>query len=514
MGRGEQFSVAIGLLFLFLSYVVPTFGGYFADTMTGRFPMIMYGVLICGIAHIIMICGAIPSVLQAGHGIAPFMISLLLLAIGAGMFKPNIAPTLLDQYEHQRAYTKVLKSGEKVVVDPETTIQRIMLIFYGMINVGAFFAIATTYCEKYIGYWLAFLLPGIVYFLLPLLLLFLSKRLIKVAPNGSDLQNVWKITTVALKQNKGKFWKSGFWDAARPSELSRHGITTFNGKAITWNDKAVDDVHRTLKACGVFLYFPIYNLNDGGIGSVATSQGAAMTTNGAPNDLLSNFNPLTIIVTIPILSYVIYPLLRRHNIKFDRITRITFGFTLATISGIIGAIVQWKIYQTSPCGYYASDCSVGTGVSPLSVWIQIPNVALGALSECFCNVTAYELAYSRAPKGMKALVMAIFLFTNALSYALGEILTPAIVDPHLIWVWAGPAIALAAQTVVFWWRYRGLNEDEFMTYDDQYEQEGTFREAEGLFTKKSGEREGGSQEVKVPETVNESQGEGPSGEKA
>ncbi|KAK8204393.1 peptide transporter ptr2 [Zalaria obscura] len=41
LGRGEQFSVAIGLLFLFLSYVVPTFGGYFADTMTGRFPMIM-----------------------------------------------------------------------------------------------------------------------------------------------------------------------------------------------------------------------------------------------------------------------------------------------------------------------------------------------------------------------------------------------------------------------------------------------------------------------------------------
>ena len=27
-----------------------------------------------------------------------------------------------------------------------------MLIFYALINVGAFFAIATTYSEKYVGY--------------------------------------------------------------------------------------------------------------------------------------------------------------------------------------------------------------------------------------------------------------------------------------------------------------------------------------------------------------------------
>ena len=89
------------------------------------------------------------------------MISLIMLAIGAGLFKPNVAPTVLDQYSHQKPYVKTLKSGERVVVDPETTIQRVMLIFYGFVNVGAFYAIATTFVEKYNGYWLAFLLPGI-----------------------------------------------------------------------------------------------------------------------------------------------------------------------------------------------------------------------------------------------------------------------------------------------------------------------------------------------------------------
>jgi dipeptide/tripeptide permease len=180
----------------------------------------------------IMICGAIPSVLDAGHGVAPFLVSLFLLAIGAGLFKPNVAPTIMDQYQHQKAYVKTLKSGERVIVDPESTIQRIMLWFYGFINIGAFFAVATSYCEKYVGYWLAFLLPGIVYFLLPALLWYLNDKLVKYPPSGSKLNKVWKITTVAFKYNKGQFWKSSFWDVAKPSQLAARGITTFNHKPI------------------------------------------------------------------------------------------------------------------------------------------------------------------------------------------------------------------------------------------------------------------------------------------
>ncbi|KAH7061213.1 POT family-domain-containing protein [Macrophomina phaseolina] len=466
LGKGLQFANAFVLLFSFLAYVIPILGAWIADTRWGRFKTIVIGVIICFVAHIIMIFGALPSVLRAGRGLAPFIVSLLVLAFGAGLFKPNVAPLLLDQYSYQKPYTKVLQTGEKVIVDPESTIQRLMLIFYALVNVGAFFAIATTYAEKRIGFWLAFLLPTIVFMLLPVLLVFLYKRLTKVPPNGSELTNVSKIWAIAVKQNGGKFWKKGFWDAAKPSQLSEKGITSFAGKPITWDDKFVDDVVRTIDACKIFLYFPIYNLNDGGVGSVQSAQGSTMTTNGAPNDLLSNFNPLVIIVAVPFLSHVLYPALRRKKINFGRISRITFGFTLAWISGVIGAIIQWRIYETNPCGYQATACAEDGRVSPLSIWIQIPNVALGALSECFCNVTAYELAYSRSPPGMRSLVMAIFLFMTALSSALGEILSPVIKDPYLIWIWAGPAIALFVQTVIFHFRYKHMDKDEFMTYHD------------------------------------------------
>lgn len=89
---------------------------------------IILGVVIGAVAHVIMIGGAAPSLLKAGKGVAPFIVSFFTLAIGAGIFKPNVAPIVVDQYKDQRQIVKTLKSGEKVIVDPETTIQRVFLI--------------------------------------------------------------------------------------------------------------------------------------------------------------------------------------------------------------------------------------------------------------------------------------------------------------------------------------------------------------------------------------------------
>lgn len=466
LGMGLQASSGLVLLFQFLAYIIPIFGGWLADVKIGRYKAIVCGVLIAGLAHIVQIIGAIPSVLQKGKGNSapPFVIGLLLLALGAGTFKPNIAPTIMDQYRREKQYTAVLKSGEKVIVDQETTNMRTMLIFYALTNVGAFYQIATTYSEKYVGYWLSFLEAGAIYFSLPILLILVYNRTYKTPPKGgSELTEAFKITWTALRRNNFRFWRKGFWDAVKPSVQQANG----NTEGITWSEKTVEDVRRTISACEIFCYYPIWLLNDGGIGSVATNQGASMTTNGAPNDLLNNFNPLTIIVSVPILTYFIYPTLARFKLSPGRITRITIGFFFATIGGLCGTLVQWRVYKTSPCGYQASTCE--TGVSPISIWWQIPNNVFSAWSEIFCNVTAYEIAYARSPPHMKGLVTSIFLFMNALSAAIGEILIPATKDPWLIWIWAAPTIALAVQSVLFWFKFRHLNNDEYMISDKDFE---------------------------------------------
>jgi len=169
---------------------------------------------------------------------------------------------------------------------------------------------------------------------------------------------------------------------------------------------------------------------------------AAMVTAGVPNDLISNFNPLTIVIVAPILNFAFYPLLRRFGINMTPMWRMSTGFILAGLNMIIGAILQWKVYQSSPCGYYAtSDCQIGDGISTISLWAQVPLYSLPAIGELFVNVTSYEIAYTRAPARMKGLVYAMVLFTSALSSALVEIVNPALVDPYLIWPYVAVAVA-------------------------------------------------------------------------
>ena len=50
-------------------------------------------------------------------------------------------------------------------------------------------------------------------------------------------------------------------------------------------------------------------------------------------------------------------------------TRMFIGFQLGTINMIGGAILQWRVYETSPCGYSASTCE--EGVSSVSLWWQL-----------------------------------------------------------------------------------------------------------------------------------------------
>lgn len=342
-----QAASAIGTLFTFLAYIVPIFGAWIADTKIGRYRAIFLGVMICAISHVIMVGGAAPALLQAGKGVAPFLISLFLLAIGAGIFKPNVAPTIIDQYTHQREYTKVLESGEKVLVDPETTINYIMLVFYAFINVGAFFSIATVYIEKYHSFWLAYLVPGIVFFICPILLVVMYKRTVRMVPQGSDLTRFIKMTIAALKSTKFNPFSKTFWNRVDPSVDS--AATKYE-----WSAKHVADTRRTWQAVAIFLYIPVWAMNNGGVGAVQSNQGASMTSNGAPNDLLSHFNPLVIIFFSPLMGHVVYPFLGRRNIKFGRISRMTFGFLLAAFSGVIGAIVQWRVYETSPWSVSAS----------------------------------------------------------------------------------------------------------------------------------------------------------------
>ena len=457
LGRGSVAASALVQMFNFLAYVIPILGGMISDTKWGRFKTICVGTFVGAIAHIILVVPAIPSVISHPNAaLGSFIVSILILAFAAGFIKPCLGPLLCDQAPVKRPTIKVLASGERVILDPTSTVNYYLLCFYWCINIGAFFAVATTYSARLVGFWLAFLLPGVIYMLMPLVLLFANKRLYKAPPQGSVLVEVGKVTRYLLKDGGwGRMWRGGenFWNRAKPSYI-QETEGSLDIEKVFWDDKFVDEIKETLSACAVFALIPIFTLANGGIGNSANSMSGAMTLNGVPNDLIDNFNPLAIIVFAPILNYGLYPLFARFGKPLKPMTRMCIGFLLATLSDITAALVQWRIYKTSPCGYAASTCDE---VSPVSIWWQIPIIMVPAIGELFVNVTSYELAYTRSPARMKALVYALALFNTAIASAISLACANAIQDPWLIWPWVALAVCSFCCAFVFPTYFRNLN---------------------------------------------------------
>lgn len=157
-----------------------------------------------------------------------------------------------------------------------------------------------------------------------------------------------------------------FWEDVKPSHVQN------KPNFMTFDDAWVDEVARGVKACSVFLFYPLFWLAYNQIDSNLTSQAATMELHGAPNDLINNLNPLGIVIMIPILDQFVYPMLRRAKIRFTPLKRMAAGFFIACAAMIWATVVQSQIYAKGKCGKYMNTCDVPA--APLNVWIQAGSV--------------------------------------------------------------------------------------------------------------------------------------------
>lgn len=212
---------------------------------------------------------------------------------------------------------------------------------------------------------------------------------------------------------------------------------------------------RTVSACKVFLWFPIfwlcYSQIDGNYGTMA----AAMTLNGTPNDLIQNLNPISIIILIPIFDYVIYPFLRRKGINFSPIKRIATGLMVVGTSMIYAGVLQHYIYKMSPChDNLPSECTDADGyplAAPINVWVIAGPYILVGIGEIFTSITSLEYAFTKAPKRMKSVVMAVAQFQIAVASALNFVLVPANREDRFGWLFGSFAIAAWVAGALFMW---------------------------------------------------------------
>lgn len=216
------------------------------------------------IAHVILVAASAPSVIvHQSNALAAFIVGLLTLCVGTGLFKANVSPLLAEQNHDRRMYVKTLTSGERVIVDPAVTNTRIFLYFYFAINVGSLVGqIAMVYVELYIGFWLAFLLPTVLFAACPVILLLMRKSYTLSPPTGSVLGKFFKMFGMAMHGkwgalcNPAKFKREFTWDVVRPSKVPEAERPVW----MTYDDEWVDEVRRGLKACKVFLFLPIFFL--------------------------------------------------------------------------------------------------------------------------------------------------------------------------------------------------------------------------------------------------------------
>jgi POT family proton-dependent oligopeptide transporter len=200
-----------------------------------------------------------------------------------------------------------------------------------------------------------------------------------------------------------------------------------------------------------------------------------MEGHGIPNDLMQNFDPISIIVVIPILDRLVYPLLQKLHIPFLPVSRITLGFVVASLAMMYAAIVQHLIYSAGPC-YKEPLCAASEidGVAygnNVHIAIQTPAYILIGVSEIFASVSGLEYAYTKAPPTMKSFVQSMYLLTNAFGSAIGMALTPVAYDPAIIWMFVGLCGASFGAGVIFWLCFHKLNarEEALNTLDkDEY----------------------------------------------
>jgi proton-dependent oligopeptide transporter, POT family len=224
-----------------------TLGAIVADQYLGKYLTIVYFSIIYMVGILILFVTSLPVAIEHGAAYGGLITAMIVIGLGTGGIKPNVSPLIAEQYRAVKPFIKTLRSGERVIVDPAVTVQRIYMVFYLCINIGSLSAIVTTELEKNVGFWSAYLLPLLMFVVGFSILLSGRKQYVVRPPKGSVVTNCFRALWIAL-MNKGNL------NSAKPSYQEEYG----RRYATPWDDLFIEELKRALVACKVFAFFPIY----------------------------------------------------------------------------------------------------------------------------------------------------------------------------------------------------------------------------------------------------------------
>ncbi|KXJ17626.1 Solute carrier family 15 member 4 [Exaiptasia diaphana] len=237
------------------------------------------------------------------------------------------------------------------------------------------------------------------------------------------------------------------WTAMKRSRKSERPIPRIKGES--WLDRAketrgghfsngeVEDVKALLRIIPIFAMFIIYWTLYSQMQTTYLIQAQYMKIRfgiSFPAASLSIFDIVAVLILIPFMDKVVYPLLRYIGFKKTPLRRVGMGMLFAASSvakkGCVemerrgrfesGHTVKKKLFEKT---FIAAD---------MSIFYQVKKILLIGTSEVFTSITGLEFKKTQAPRCLQGLVMGVFLVTkklgNYLSGALANIISYA--QPH------------------------------------------------------------------------------------
>ncbi|DAA72886.1 TPA_exp: hypothetical protein A8136_5330 [Trichophyton benhamiae CBS 112371] len=353
---------------------------------------------------------SLPYVTNDSIKIAGLVISMVFLGLGTGGVRATVSPFIGDQYTVLTPQLVVTKQGKSFVTDRTLTLQYIYNVFYWFTNIASLSLIASTYLEKEVGFWAAYLLP---------------------------LSTVWMLIPLML------FWQKEF-DAAKPA----YQAATY-GREVEWTDQFVSEMKKGLIACKV-----IQLTNN------LISQAGQTRLGGIPNDTIQALNSIACVLLGPLIQKILYPALQRYGIAFKPIARMTSAFVIMSTAMAFTAGLQKLIYTRGPCYDQPLSCpdsKDGRIPNDISVWTQTPVYFLLAGAEILGFATLSEYSYSKSPQDMRSLVQALRQVTAGIGSAVGIATSPLAANPRILYLYTGLAVVMIVTAPVFWLIFRGYD---------------------------------------------------------
>uniref|UniRef100_A0AAY4AQ42 Solute carrier family 15 member 1 n=1 Tax=Denticeps clupeoides TaxID=299321 RepID=A0AAY4AQ42_9TELE len=332
----DDLATTIYHTFVALCYLTPILGAIVADSWLGKFKTIIYLSMVYTIGQAVLAVSAIHDITDFNRDGIPddrtlhvvlSMIGLFLIAIGTGGIKPCVAAFGGDQFqEHQEKQRSTFFS-----------------IFYLSINAGSLLSTIITpilrgqNCGIHTQqrcYPLAFGVPAALMAVALVVFIVGSSMYVKAAPKGNIMLDVCKCIGFALKN------RFRHRDSQYPAR--EHWMDWASEK---YDKLLIEQVKMVVKV--LFLYIPLpmfWALFDQQVCVCVCLCGALIIQ----PDQMQTVNPILILLLVPIVDRIVYPLIKLCGLNFSPLRRMTVGMLFAAVAFVAAALVQIQIDKTLP----------------------------------------------------------------------------------------------------------------------------------------------------------------------